>query len=126
VPYSSTLCETLPEGLAPVALTADAWAAQVMKWPIKNEQDTTRFDVYIQRYCRRYDFCVAGKVMPYASEDHKAVFYRVKWTMNMNLLQSFKISENYTHTGTYSYVPETWDIPKKASLTHHAPTGEDN
>jgi hypothetical protein len=115
---------TIPEGLALVALTPNASAAQVMKWPMKHEQETERFDVYTA-VLSKIRCCVAVKVMPYASEDHKAVFYRVKWTMNMNLLQFFKISET-THTGTYSYVPEIWDLPKEASLTHYAPNGEEN
>jgi hypothetical protein len=72
-----------------------------MKKAMKNEKDTARFDVYTAVLSDiRVLRCVAGKVMPYASEEHKAVLYGVKWTMKMNLLQSFEISET-KHTGAY-------------------------
>jgi len=38
--------ESLPEGLALLALPPNAGAAEVMEWAMKNEKVTARFDVY--------------------------------------------------------------------------------
>jgi hypothetical protein len=64
-------------------------------------------------------------MISYVSEDHNAVFCRVKWVMKMNLLQSSERSAT-AYLGTYSYMPEASNLPNEGSLTNFAPTGEKN